>query len=268
MKKPLQEKLRLALVIRSGEEEIAETMISAWRDAFSEVAPEGIRFCLWITGENPADSLEIDACVHTLALNPLIDGYQRTARHRTIWSPWGQKSGPNFQFFRIMRLMSNLHSETWLLQLELDTFPLRKISYLDVSHIVEDDVWVAGPMSPESSNKSFGGVTPQHINGAAFYKFGDPDFIDFVCRTWAPSLLYTLRMRPAVAYDVINSPANTEKLPEELKNRWLVNRNRFMGVAGMGINVGPGWQPLDEINSDYWPEWFTHNLGGANNERL
>ena len=260
--------LRLVLVIRTGEEEEARRMISLWRDAFSQLAPDGLGFCLWVTGVTPAAPKDLDACVHTLRLNPLIDGYRRDAREQMTWSPWGQKSGPNYQFFKILSMMPQLHKEQWLLQLELDTFPLRKVNRSDLSCLFDsDEYWVGGTVSQKLRKRGSSHVTPEHINGAAFYKFGDPEFIEFLNQTWAPSMIHILRRRPALAYDVVNSPANTETLPTALKNQWSSNRHRFLGLAGMGINVTDHRDTNKLDSATAVGHWFTHQLGTAHHTR-
>ncbi len=255
-----QPDLRLILVARKGEEKDATEAVEIWREAFSEVAPEGIEFCVWLTGNEPTVSQEIDACVHILHLNPLIDGYQRNPRNRMTWSPWGQKSGPNYQFFRILREMSALHPESWILQLELDTFPLRKVTPKDIPWTYRgEELWVvgAGIQNAREQRKSRGLV--HHINGAAFYKLGDSNFQDFLANTWRLDLLKTIRLRPALAFDVMTANSSVVDGPSAVHENWRESREFFKTTWAMR-NLLSNPSPSDSLLPND-AAWFVHLKG-------
>ncbi len=249
--------LRLILVARKGEEKKAARAVSIWREAFSNVAPAGIEFCVWLTGNEPSTPEEIEACVHTLHLNPLIDGYQRNPRHRMTWSPWGQKSGPNYQFFRILREMSALHPESWILQLELDTFPLRKVTPKDIpwTHRGEE-LWVVGAGIQNAREQRKSRDLVNHINGAAFYRVGDSDFQNFLARTWQANLLETLRQRPGLAFDVMTSKAIEGKNKPGKRESWVIESEHFKTSTGM-LNLLAHPDSSSTPPNDQGP-WFAH----------
>lgn len=258
-----QPDLRLILVARKGEEKDASEAIKVWRDAFSQFAPHGISFCLWLTGEYPSVPEDMDACVHALHLNPLIDGYQRKSYKRMTWSPWGQKSGPNYQFFTILGAGSQLHKESWILQLELDNFPLRKLIKTDLSWIFDSrsELWVVGSENSVEVKKYLSKQNQSHINGAAFYRVGSGEFRAFWNRTWALSLLDRLRHRPATAYDVMNSPLCWEELPVELRESWSLARNSFQSTAGM-LNAPGAYSGFrfPHTQGVIGQPWFLHGI--------
>ncbi len=249
--------LRLILVARKGDEQDVADAVTTWREAFSKVAPEGIEFCVWLTGIEPTVTQKIAACVHTLHLNPLIDGYQRNPQHRMTWSPWGQKSGPNYQFFRILQEMSMLHPESWILQLELDTFPLRKVMPADMPWVYSTgELWVvgAGINDPASTGKHRGPMN--HINGAAFYRIGDSNFRNFLARAWQVDLIQALQERPGLAFDVITSKAIEGRIRSEQRKSWGIESNHFRATGGM-LNLLARPNSLPPPTSDQGP-WFVH----------
>ena len=229
------EALRLMFVVRPHEVDVLETLIYSWQQAFCNwprrQAPD---VCVWVTGQNLPDVVIGGACIHYLELDDAIDFYARSALQKTPWSPWGLKSGPNFQFFEILRRTHELHDTEWVLQLESDTVPLREVEQDDIGWILDsDDAWVAGSSATYAEAQSLSTATANHLNGAAFYRVGDSEFIDFLCMTWARSLLHIASVRPALAYDSLTSPGVWRELPRDLRASWEENKGRFRNVTGM-----------------------------------
>lgn len=230
-----KETLRLMFVIRPHETEVVGGLATRWRSVF-EAWPSNQRpnICVWVTGQHLNDVSLPGMCVHTLELGEAVDFYARSPRERTPWSPWGLKSGPNFQFFEVLRRMHTAHDTEWVLQLEADTVPLRAVDQSDIGWILDsDELWVAGASARFAEAKSLSAATADHLNGAAFYRVGSPEFIEFLAHTWARSLLHISQVRPALAYDSLTSPGVWRELPEHLFFSWRENAERFGRVPGM-----------------------------------
>ncbi len=248
------ESLRLLFVIRPHEIDQVASLIRDWREAFAQVFQEqepGV--CVWVTGENPPDFSLEGVCSHALSLPPVLDGYARSPLTKILWTPWGQKSGPNFQFFEILRRMHSSHRPEWVLQLESDTVPLRRVVSDDIPWVLErSDQWVVGSSASHADNGTLSSTTKQHINGAAFYRVGDSGFVEFLSTTWVQSLLYLLKSRPALAYDVLSSPQLWRTLPPFLAQSWEENRDKFMVTSNM-VNLSsrklPTLDPEEQLNS-------------------
>jgi hypothetical protein len=213
-------------VVRQHELEILPGVISSWRKAFSSWGDEAPEVCVWVTGQGITGDEVNDVCLHTLELSPSIDFYARSPLERKPWSPWGLKSGPNYQFFHILREMSKIHDSKWLLQLESDTVALREVGRDDIPG-EENDAWMVGASADYGSGILGKSSTSGHINGAAFYRVGSPEFMIFLDHTWSRSLLFMTSRRPALAYDSITSPELWRELPEGLALAWEQNKLRF-----------------------------------------
>ncbi len=234
------EALRLIFVIRPQEVLRAAEVVYQWQRAFDSWPTEQVpRVCVWVTGQNlseidGSDMFSSEVCVHALELDPGIDHYPRSAVEKKPWSPWGLKSGPNAQFFEILRRTHQLHDTDWVLQLETDTVPVRAIEPSDIKLIVGDArYWVAGASAHYAKKKSLSASTADHINGAAFYRAGSAEFIRFLTLVWARSLLQIVTLRPAIAYDALTSPGIWSELSKDLADSWRENEQRFVRVPGM-----------------------------------
>lgn len=254
--------LRLVLVARDGEEARGDALLDRWVEAFSEVAPSGIPTCMWLTGVDASHHQDTRHCTHTLRLNPLIDGYQRQPHKRMTWSPWGHKSGPNFQFFRILNLAQQLHEEEWILQLELDTFPVRKVNPDDIPWVYQKEgPWVVGAKPAASMVRGLSPSTRDHINGAAFYRVGEERFQSRLLVTWALSLLDLLRGRPGIAYDVVNSPLVWGRVARDLRYRWKNSESVFSSSSKMTIRDKYLSSRENSEADSHSSTWFVHSLG-------
>lgn len=263
------ELLRLMFVMRPGEVPGAEELVKSWRAAFDLwEGPGKPGICIWVTGDSLLEPKIPNVCFHRLFLPASIDFYGRSPLERKPWSPWGLKSGPNFQFFRILQDMCAAHRSQWVLQLEADTVPLRPVKEADIGWFLHDpNAWIAGAAADFAKKGSLSSSTANHLNGAAFYRIGDPMFIRFLQLTWTRSLLYLVNYRPAIAYDSLTSPGVWEELPWELRESWRENSYRFFQVEGM-VNLSNRLlassnhlKQLDEVgirNDLENSPWFLH----------
>lgn len=224
------ELLRLVFVIRPHEVGDIHKLVAPWREAFSGVFPsDGPNVCVWVTGQGVVQRDIPGACFHFLPIPSVLDGYATSPLRKMSWTPWGQKSGPNVQFFHILRLMRSLHDAEWVLQLESDTVPVRDVKEEDIPWVLNDsEGWVVGASTAHADHASLSQSTAQHLNGAAFYRVGDSGFMNFLETTWVQSLLYFLRYRPALAYDVLSSPALWQTLPPHFRADWETQSHRFV----------------------------------------
>jgi hypothetical protein len=253
--------LRLSMVVHTTESlETAVRRLDEWVSNFDALGFGRPPSCLWVTGVSPDYGVEDVGghCVHTLAIPEGLDRYVRTWNPRTPRSPWGLKSGPNFQFFRIISAISTLHREQWSLQLESDVVPLRPVKKDDFIGEFRGR-WVVGAHNhPEVLNP----IDPMlwgHINGSAFYRVGDPDFIEFIAAVWIPSLLYLLHENPTLAYDCMTAPPVWASLPAPLREAWLATRDQFSFSSGM-INASSLSKKEAEsaLRSMNEMPWFLH----------
>ncbi len=269
MKKKNSETLRLMFVVRPNEIDAVRSLSKQWGSAFdawpNTLKPE---ICVWVTGQDLPDVSIPGLCFHRLELPEELDFYARSPRERTLWSPWGLKSGPNFQFFEILRRMHTSHHTEWVLQLETDTVPVRSVEQADIAWILEnEELWVAGSSADYAESTSLSASTAQHINGAAFYRVGSHEFVDFLALTWARSLLQIASVRPALAYDSLTSPGVWRELSDELHFSWQDNEKRFSFVSGMvnlsnkKLNSAGAKEQLREVgykSGNQASPWFLH----------
>lgn len=117
--------------------------------------------------------------------------------------PYGQKSGPNMQFFRNLRklraLAPNLES---VLLLEVDAFPLVPGWLQSLNQRVQSlpsDVLIAGARYLGQSKLS--DAIKTHLNGNAIYFLGQPDFDRFLIN-WESLLLDGVKITKFLAYDI------------------------------------------------------------------
>ncbi len=72
-----------------------------------------------------------------------------------------------------------------------------------------------------------------HVNGAALYKAGDPDFARFRQVVWIPSLLLKIRVDPRFAFDCLTDPSQWGTLPRSLCDSWSAAIERFVRTASV-----------------------------------
>jgi hypothetical protein len=118
--------------------------------------------------------------------------------------PYGQKSGPNIQFFRSMRKLKkdqkNLDS---VLLMEVDAFPLEAGWLTSLNQVLSDapeDTLIAGPRYSGVS-KMHENIS-EHLNGNSVYRIGHADFYHFL-DCWDSLLVKTMTIAPWMAYDAV-----------------------------------------------------------------
>jgi len=246
----------------------AQERLDLWVRHFSALLGLRVESCLWVTG-NPTRSRLIRnlmGCVHYFEIPQAIDRYERTWKPNALNSPWGLKSGPNFQFFPILLRMSELHPEEWVLQLESDVVPLRQVSQDDLG-IDFTDLWVVGALTHEAALGNLERTLWGHLNGVAFYHVGSSDFLRFLKAIWQTSLLYFLHQRPDYAYDCLSSPDLWEALPSTLRHHWQSEQRRFATLPGMVNMSSLPPNKITQLISEFPPEsipWLLHGRMAGN----
>lgn len=208
---------------------------------------------------------------HNLNLSPDIDKYLDSTTNLKHWSPWGAKSGPNFQFFQILNYYRTNQATNWLLFLEADTFCTSKTAKSHVNRLLKEfsQAWVIGALPHALARKHLFPNFWDHINGACLLHVGDPDFHDFLARVWIPSVIYRIRSIPYYAYDCVTATKELLLLPEFLRDKWINAATRFirtptmLNVSNLSLSLQET-QSLVELNSLEFADqtagstWFTH----------
>jgi len=184
-----------------------------------------------------------------LKLAPHVNRYHSSPMAKVAWDPWGFKSGPNRDFFRILNYCSKLDYE-WMLLAEPDLIPIEHDLVDRVITLLNNhsEQWVVGAQTTDESRGHLDFRIHDHINGSAFYHVGSPDFHQFCRRVWIPSLIAIVKNFPSFAYDCVTASQIRQWLPCELKAAWESNENRFIATPKMinqsNIHISQG-----ELNS-------------------
>jgi len=250
-----------------GEIENAEN----WRATLAQSTLPNAPFCLWSTVRPPHPFAGESVCWHELKLPERIDRYERGTVAKGIWSPWGNKSGPNFQFFMQLEEMRTQHPEEWVLQIEGDTFlvgedPGAQIERLLAAH---PEAWVIGAVNHPKVLEVLDPLLHGHINGAAFYRVGSAEFRDFRRQVWIPTLIELVGKVPSMAYDCASAPEIWDQLSKALHLGWLAGNSKFVRTFGMVNASTIATRVLDDprLNHDEIREglasegalpWFLH----------
>ncbi len=196
--------------------------------------------CIWSSSPKPTglDTLgsePVEFCWHELRLPSRIDRHFAATHPRLPWSPWGTKSGPNFQFFRVLEAFSEAHPHQWVFAVEPDTYPIGRDPAGVVRDLVERNsgAWMIGGRPHPSLIPTLVPTMHRHLNGAALYGVGDPSFREFLSTTWIPSLLWKIRERPEYAFDCLTDAAESASLPVNLAKSWELAQHRFVPTAGI-----------------------------------
>ena len=217
-----------------------------WSDRLAG-APGGPAVCIWTARavDPPDHPAATRCCWHSLDLAPRVDRHAAHRRRDLPWSPWGTKSGPNVQFFALLDAVTALHPEEWILYAEPDTVPLGPDAarHLSATLAAHPDAWVIGAHPHPRVRPAVDDDLLYHLNGAALYRTGDPEFAAFRTGVWAPSLLDRVRHDPEYAYDCVTDPAQWPSLPPALAAGWRARSARFVATAGMvnasTLTLGP-----------------------------
>ena len=228
--------LRVVMVWAGTRDTQALRLAARWATLLSDGStPPTV--CIWSTKSTTTPSCldEVDLCWHHLRLPTRVDRHVHHAHPRLPWSPWGVKSGPNFQFFRVLDEFAAAHPHDWVLYAEPDTFPMGTDPALPVTQLLERHVaaWMIGGLPHPKTRKQLDVSMWRHLNGAALYKVGDSRFAEFRATTWIPSLLWKIRGFPEYAYDCITDPQQHVELPVRLAGSWAREASRFVPTAGI-----------------------------------
>lgn len=209
-----------------------------WADRLGIDERRGPQVCVWTPRDVRAGSERPDdvrICWHSLDLPPRIDRHVDRPSPRDEVSPWGSKSGPNFQFFRLLDRFGEVHPHDWLLYAEPDTVPIGAEVADAVADLLEanSDAWMIGARPHPIVRARLTPDLWNHLNGAALYHVGDRDFAEFRRSTWIPSMLLKIRELEIYAYDCITDPSQRRKLPERLRHAWRAETHRFVATSGM-----------------------------------
>lgn len=150
------------------------------------------------------------------------------------WSPWGYKSGPNCDFFRILDWCQDQGVE-WVLLAEADLLPVGDGLKARVDGLLSSakDSWIVGAKPSTESKQLLDPRIHDHINGAAFYRVGSEDFGVFRRNVWIPSLIALIKYFPFFAYDCVTAPGVWDLLNDHLLVSWESQRQRIQGTDMM-----------------------------------
>lgn len=175
------------------------------------------------------------ATLTNLQLSDRVNRYDRHTTGLTSWSPWGTKSGPNFQFFRILEHYQGSTDNTWLLYLEPDTYcsVVEPKSHLESLLTRHESAWVIGAEPHAISRPYIDKSLHDHINGACLMRVGSTAFHSFLSQVWVPSVLWKIRARPYYAYDCITATLEWNALPNRLREEWQRAAQHFVRTPTM-----------------------------------
>lgn len=151
----------------------------------------GAPVCLFVNQPSPklcSLLAESDLMTVDLGLQKHVNRYNSSITATIPWDPWGFKSGPNRDFFRILDYCSHLGSG-WTLLAEPDLIPTEYDLKDRVSSLLTGfpEQWVIGSQNTTLALEKLDQRLHDHINGAAFYHTESPDFTQFRRRVWIPS---------------------------------------------------------------------------------
>lgn len=164
---------------------------------------------------------------HYSRLEGLRDLYTR--KFEGPVGPEGYMSGPNNQFFDIIRKFSVGMSHVVLM--EPDVIPIRANWLSKIEDIVAgpDRFWICGShYRGVAKVQSF-----SHINGNAIYNVGDPDFRKFFHQEFLPHFYTRVKAVPSLCYDIVLHDmfhkVFANRADERAFGRWanVVHRFRF-----------------------------------------
>ncbi len=218
--------------------------------------------CLFVNQPSPKlCSLLAESGLKTvdLGLQTHVNRYNPSITPAIPWDPWGFKSGPNRDFFRILDYCSHLGSG-WILLAEPDLIPTEYDLKDRVSSLLTgfSEQWVIGSQNTTLALEKLDRRLHDHINGAAFYNTKSLDFVRFRRSVWIPSLISLIRNFPFYAYDCVNATEIWDLLPQRLASEWKIYSERFISVPQM-INQSNIW--INETERDQLVRRLRRNLG-------
>ncbi len=225
---------RAVLQIHHSQISALEEVVGQWQNALQE--PQSTtELCVALVGNWDKDweNLLPGVCVHRQVIPPEIDRYESILRPKTRWNPWGLKSGPNWQFFRLLEEIGQQHIEEWVLLLEPDTQPVATSlpSKLKAVVSLHSEAWVIGAVEPPEITERLEFRVRGHINGSALYRVGNRKFSEFAQSVWLPSLFALIDQSPEYPFDVVTAPGLWPSLPLRLQQAWEECAHRFVKVS-------------------------------------
>lgn len=222
----------------------------------------GAPVCLFVNQPSPElCALLAESGLKTvdLGLQTHVNRFNSSITAEIPWDPWGFKSGPNRDFFRILDYCSHLGTG-WTLLAEPDLIPAEADLKNRVSSLLTGfpGQWVIGSQTTTLALKKLDRRLHDHINGAAFYNTKSIDFVRFRKRVWIPSLISLIRNFPFFAYDCVNASEIWDLLPQRLASEWKFCSERFISVPQM-INQSNIW--INEIERDQLVRRLRRTLG-------
>ncbi len=116
-------------------------------------------------------------------LSAADDRYASPLRFRPPgWRPLGLKSGPNLQWFLLLRALAGEGRGGWVLLIEPDTAPVGASVLSAVRGAIErhPDAWIIGARPHPNALPTLDPDLRDHLNGAALYHVGSPEFVEFL----------------------------------------------------------------------------------------
>ena len=192
-------------------------LLSVWSDPRLFPLREGetcdpIHLCVVLNKSNEAEVQEFQAifakftALHSVfcdcvVLDAELEGERDLYARDTLEAQgaYGNKAGPNFQFFAAMRLVHPYGGFTFLN--ELDCYPLYAGWLTDLRAMIQERrfAWVIG--AHYTGHHPLGQELRYHFNGNAVYQTGCPRFQTFLTEIWEPRLMDMVALDPNVAYD-------------------------------------------------------------------
>lgn len=228
--------LRAALVWPPGSGQAPLDLAAQWADLLHPGRPA----CVWEVVPDGLAARPQDErfCWHALTVPSLIDRHVAASHPRLAWSPWGTKSGPNYQFFQVLDGIGAQHGETWTLLLEPDTHPLPGDAATTVRGLLDRhrEAWMIGGRPHALVRPALAKDLREHLNGAALYRVASARFATFRAEVWIPSLVAMIQQDPISAFDCLTDPALQKRLPAYLQDAWHAVQHLFVPTSGI-INV-------------------------------
>jgi hypothetical protein len=231
--------LRPVMIWGSQKERQAESVIRLWKKVLNPGCGDRIEACVYATPSViKSSSQAVDLCWHQIDMPDDIDSYQRTTLKRKGSHVWGQKSGPNYQFFQVLKDFYATHETEWLLLLEPDVLPFGGNVHIQIRNLVTRNprAWVVGGKPHPLLLGTLAPDLHNHLNGVALYRVGSRSFDEFRRTVWIPSLIEKLKREQTFAFDCLTDPCVQEGLTPWLRETWFRFQHKFVYAPGI-VNI-------------------------------
>lgn len=171
---------------------------------------------------------------------------------------YGSKSGPNLQFFKSIKAVSEYVTEgnsEAIILLETDAIPIKPnwLEILNTSISSSPEFWIAGGKYQGASQMSPAIVN--HINGNAIYGVGALGFRDFL-HDWQNLLRYAVTKQHWIAYDIVlpilkyRHENKNEKLEPKAVSILNAAFGKMLDVSDLILNISGQHENIsDHINN-------------------